>query len=179
MPAPCLYGRCAALQFRPAFRHAGVEIILPADHVLLVAEDFFRGQPIVLRQRHKTQVHMRRRFIQMHHSGDDVLLTDSLFQERERPREILRHLRRVFLCKLRADRHQRVHKFYAVFSHTAPRRSEAVPDLLLIAPAGRHQMKVLRSAALVNVGVADVELLCPFVVCAQRLGRAALVFGKS
>ena len=179
MPAPCLYGRCAALQFRPTFRHAGVEIILPADHVLLVAEDFFRGQPIVLRQRHKTQVHMGCRFIQMHHSGDDVLLTDSLFQERERPREILRHLRRVFLCKLRADRHQRVHEFHAVLPDAAACHPDAVPDLLLVAPAGRHQMKVLRSAALVNVGVADVELLCPFVVCAQRLGRAALVFGKS
>ena len=122
---------------------------------------------------------MRRRFVQMHHSGDDVLLTDSLFQECERPREILRHLRRVFLCELRADRHQRVHEFHAVLPDAAARHPDAVPDLLLVAPAGCHQMKVLRSTVPVDVGVADVEILRPFVVCAQRLGRAALVFGKS
>ena len=179
MPAPCLYGRCAALQFRPALRHASIEIVLPADHVFLVAEDFFCGQPVVLCQRHKTQVQVGCRLIQMHHSGDDVLLADALFQERERPREILRHLRRVFLRELRADRHQRVHEFYTVLPDAAARHPDTVPDLLLVAPAWCHQMKVLRSAALVDVGVADVEILCPFVVGAQRLGRAALVFGKS
>ena len=85
----------------------------------------------------------------------------------------------MFLCELRADRHQRVHEFHAVLPDAAARHPDAVPDLLLVAPAGRHQMKVLRGTAPVDIGVADVEILRPFVVCAQRLGRAALVFGKS
>ena len=38
MLAFCLYGWSAALQLRPAFRHAVIEIILPADHIFLVAD---------------------------------------------------------------------------------------------------------------------------------------------
>ena len=83
------------------------------------------------------------------------------------------------LCKLWADRHQRVHEFHAVLSHAAARHSDAVSDLLLIAPARRDYVVVLHGTVFVNIRIAGVKLLCPFVVGAQRLGRAALVLCKS
>lgn len=83
------------------------------------------------------------------------------------------------LCKLRADRHQRVHKFHAVLPHAAPRHPDAVPDLLLVAPTRRDQMKILLCAFRVDIRIAGVILFCPLVVGAQRLGRTAFMLGKS
>ena len=124
-------------------------------------------------------MHVRRFLIHVYHGRKDILLAHALFQKLKCPVEVFRHFRIMRHCKLRADRHQRIHKFHAVLSHTAPRHSDVVPDLLLVTPARRHQMIVLRNAALVDVRIAGILLLCPLVVGAQRLGCAALMLGKS
>ena len=122
---------------------------------------------------------MRRLFIHVHHSGDDIVLTNAILQKLKRPSEIFFHFGFVGLCKLRADRYQRVHELHAVLPHPAASHLDAVLDLLLVTPLWRHQMEILRGAAGINIRVAGVDLLCPLVVGTQRLGRAALVFCKS
>ena len=64
VPALGLCRRRITLQLRPPLRHAGVEIILPANHGLLVAEEFLCGQPFIFRQRDEAEVHVRRCFMQ-------------------------------------------------------------------------------------------------------------------
>ena len=64
VPALGLYRRRTTLQLRPPLRHAGVEIILPANHGLLVAEEFLCGQLFIFRQRDEAEVHVRRCFMQ-------------------------------------------------------------------------------------------------------------------
>ena len=64
VPALDLYRRHTTLQLRPPLRHAGVEIILPANHGLLVAEEFLCGQLFIFRQRDEAEVHVRRCFMQ-------------------------------------------------------------------------------------------------------------------
>ena len=179
MPALGLHGGRAALQLRPPFRHAGIEIILPADHALLVAEDLLCGQPLVPGQRDKAKVHVRCLFIHVYHGRNNIFLAYTLLQKVKGPPEVLRHFRFVGLGKLRADRYQCIHEFHAVLPHPAACRLDAVLDLLFVAPLGRHQMEVLRRAAEINVRVAGVAVLCPLVVGTQRLGRAALVLCKS
>lgn len=71
-------GGRAALQLRPPLRHASVEIVLPLDHRLLVAEDLFCGQPLVLRQRDKAEVQVRRFLVHVYHSRNDVFLAYTL-----------------------------------------------------------------------------------------------------
>ena len=106
-----------------------------------------------------------------------VLIT--LFQKLKCSVKVFRHLRFMLLCKLRADRHQRIHKFHAVFPDTAARHPDAVSDLLFVAPTGCHQMKILLRAFRIDIRIAGVNLFCPLMVGAQRLGRATLMLGKS
>ena len=82
-------------------------------------------------------------------------------------------------CKLRAGRDQSLHKFHAVPAHPAARHADTVSDLLPVAPMRRDYVVVLHGTVFVDIRIAGVNLFCPFVVGAQRLGRAALVLGKS
>ena len=179
VPALGLHGGRTTLQLRLPFRHAGIEIILPADHAFLVAEDLLCGQPLVPGQRDKAKVHVRCLFIHVYHGRNNIFLAYTLLQKVKGPPEVLRHFHFVSLGKLRADRYQCVHELHAVLPYPAACHLDAVPDLLFVAPSGRHQMEVLRRAAEVNVRVAGVAVLCPLVVGTQCLGRAALVLCKS
>ena len=79
VPALGLHGGRTPLQLRPPFRHAGVEIILPADHAFLVAEDLLCGQPLVPGQRDKAKVHVRCLFIHVYHGRNNIVLAYTLF----------------------------------------------------------------------------------------------------
>lgn len=130
-------------------------------------------------QRNKTQVHVGRFLVHMHHGGEDIFFAQPFRQESKGLAEKVRHLLGMVLGKLRRDGYQGVYKFDAVPAHPAAGCLDPVPDLPGVIPPGSHQVKVLIGAPGINVRIAFIALLGALMMGAQRLGCASLVFLKA
>ena len=180
MVAPGFAGALAALQIGVFFDHVLPEPVLPLRQLLLVADDFLGGEPLVRCQRDKAKVHMGRFLVHMHHGGYNgfgILVF---------PDKIQRLLKigldfALFLAlkELRAGRHQRLHHAHAV----RPRAAACLRDLLFrlgaVFALRRHQMEIEVAARRVHVGVAGVLLLGTLVVGLDVADFRPLVLGKA
>lgn len=123
---------------------------------------------------------MRRFFVYMHHSGEDVSLADFLFHEPsgfgEKGFNLL--LASAFE-ELWTGGDERIDKHGAVFPGAASCRLDAVVNFAPVFVLRLDDMEVIFTAGYVYVGVAGVFLLCAFMVSLQRPGWPRLVFGKS
>ena len=87
--------------------------------------------------------------------------------------------RGLLLEKLRAGGNQRIDKPGAVLTGAAASLFNAVLDKVVVPALRLDDMEVVFAPAGVNVGIAGVLFLLPFVMGFQRSCRIALVFFKS
>ena len=85
----------------------------------------------------------------------------------------------LLLEKLRAGGNQRIHKPGAVLTGTASGLFNAALNEMVIAALRLDDVEIVLAPAGVNVGIAGVLFLLPFVMGFQRSCRIALVFFKS
>ena len=85
----------------------------------------------------------------------------------------------LLLEKLRAGANQRIHKPGAVLTGTAASLFNAVLNEVVISSLWLDDVEIVLAPAGVNVGIAGVLFLLPFVMGFQRSCRIALVFFKS
>ena len=157
-----------------------MKIVLPLRQIGPVADNFFGAQAVVLCQRHKDQVQMGRFFIHVYHSRNDVLPAHPVNEEVRRPLEVGRYLLwGLALEKLRAGGNQRVHKPSAVLAGAASGLLDAALNEMVVAAIRLDDVEIVLAPAGVNVRVAGVLLLFPFMVGFQRPRRVALVLLKS
>ena len=83
------------------------------------------------------------------------------------------------LEKLRAGGNERIHKACAVLAGAAPRLFNAALNEVVVASLRLDNVEVIFAPAGVNVGIAGVLFLLPFVVGFQRPCRVALVLLKT
>ena len=175
-----LAGAFPTLQVGVLLHHTGVKIVLPLRQIGPVADNFFGAQAVVLCQRHKDQVQMGRFFIHVYHSRNDVLPAHPVNEEVRRPLEVGRYLLwGLALEKLRAGGNQRVHKPSAVLAGAASGLLDAALNEMVVAAIRLDDVEIVLAPAGVNVRVAGVLLLFPFMVGFQRPRRVALVLLKS
>ena len=175
-----LAGAFPTLQVGVLLHHTGVKIVLPLRQIGPVADNFFGAQAVVLCQRHKDQVQMGRFFIHVYHSRNDVLPAHPVNEEVRRPLEVGRYLLwGLALEKLRAGGNQRVHKPGTVLAGAASGLLNAALNEVVVAALRLDDVEVVLAPAGVNVRVAGVLLLFPFMVGFQRPRRVALVLLKS
>ncbi len=118
--------------------------------------------------------------VHVYHSRHDIVLPYPVNEEISRPLEKRLYLLWGFLLeKLRAGGDQRVHKPGAVLTGAAARLFNAVLDKVVVPALRLDDMEVVFAPAGVNVGIAGVLFLLPFVMGFQRSCRIALVFFKS
>ena len=85
----------------------------------------------------------------------------------------------LLLEKLRAGGNQRIHKPGAVPAGAAASLFNAALNEVVVSALWLNDMEVVLAPAGVNVGIAGVLFLLPFVMGFQRSCRIALVFFKS
>ena len=84
----------------------------------------------------------------------------------------------LLLKKLRAGGNQRIYKPGAVLAGATPCLFNAVLDKVVVSTLWLNDMEVVLAPAGVNVGIAGVLFLLPFVMGFQRSCRVALVLLK-
>ena len=72
-------GVLSAFQIGESGDHVGKEVILSLNELCAVADDLLGTQALVLRQRNENDMHVRRLFVHVNDSGDDVLFADLFF----------------------------------------------------------------------------------------------------
>lgn len=83
------------------------------------------------------------------------------------------------LKELRACGNQRINKFGAVLSCSAPGFFDTLLDEVIISALRLDDVEVVFASACVNVGIAGIFFFLSFVMALQRSCRSALVFFKS
>mgnify|MGYP004715327427 CR=1 FL=1 len=175
-----LAGAFPTLQVGVLLHHTGVKIVLPLRQIGPVADNFFGAQAVVLCQRHKDQVQMGRFFIHVYHSRNDVLPAHPVNEEVRRPLEVGRYLLwGLALEKLRAGGNQRIHKPGAVPAGATASLFNTVLYKVVVPALRINNVKIVLAPAGVNVGIAGVLFLLPFVMGFQRSCRISLVLFKS
>ena len=140
-----------------------------------VAQGFGVGRMTVQRF-----IRLGRFFIHVYHSRNDVLPAHPVNEEVRRPLEVGRYLLwGLALEKLRAGGNQRVHKPSAVLAGAASGLLDAALNEMVVAAIRLDDVEIVLAPAGVNVRVAGVLLLFPFMVGFQRPRRVALVLLKS
>ncbi len=168
------------LQAGVLLQHIGVKIVLPLCQIGPVAYDFFGAQAVVFRQRNKGQMQVGRFLVHVYYRRHDIFPAYPVNEEVRRSFEKRLYFLRGFLLeKLRAGGYQRIDKACTVFPRSAPRLFNAALNEMVVAPLRLDDMEIVLAPAGVNVRVAGVLLLFPFVVGFQRSCRVALVFLKS
>ena len=157
----------------------GVKIVLPLRQISPIAYDFFGAQAVVFRQRHKGQMQVGRFLVHVYHRRHDILPAYPVNEEVRRPLEVSCYLfRGLALEKLRAGGYQRIDKACAVLAGTASGLFNTALNEMVVAALRLDDMEIVLAPAGVNVRVAGVLLLLPFVVGFQRPRRVALVLLK-
>ncbi len=147
----------------------GVKIVLPLRQIRPVAYDFFGTQAVVLCQRNKSQMQVRRLFVHVYHRRHDIFPTYPVNEKVSRPLEkCLYLLWGLFLEKFRAGSYERVHKPGAVLAGAAPCLFNTILNEVVISALRLDDMEVVLAPAGVNVGIAGVLFFLPFVMGFQR-----------
>ena len=173
LPA-CLAGTFPTLQVGIFLHHIGVKIVLPLRQVCPVADNFFGAQAVVLCQRNKGQMQVGRFLVHVYHRRHDIFPAYPVNEEVRRSFEKRLYFLRGFLLeKLRAGGYQRIDKACTVFPRSAPRLFNAALNEMVVAPLRLDDMEIVLAPAGVNVRVAGVLLLFPFMVGFQRPRRGS------
>ena len=123
---------------------------------------------------------MGRFLVHVYHRRHDILPAYPVNEEVRRPLEKRLYLLWGFpLEKLRAGGNQRIHKPGAVPAGAAACLFNAVLNEVVIPALRLDDVEIVLAPAGVNVGIAGVLFLLPFVMGFQRSCRIALVFFKS
>ena len=116
-------GEFAAFKVGIRFHHVSEIIVLPFRKPVPVSEDFFRGEPAVIRYRSEAEVHMRRFLVHVDDGGEYVTRADLIrYEIRRSVEERPDFLPLLALEELRAGGDERVHETNAVLAGLAPRR---------------------------------------------------------
>lgn len=123
---------------------------------------------------------MRRFFVHVYHSGEDIALADLLIHKGYRFGKVgLNILSAPALKKLRACGDEGVHEHGAVFAGFAACRFDPAADFLPVFLLWLNDMEVILAFCRVYIGIAGVLLFRALMVRLQRARRPRLVFGKA
>ena len=123
---------------------------------------------------------MGRFLVHVYHRRHDIFSAYPVNEEIRRPLEKRLYLLwGLLLEKLRAGSYQRIHKPGAVFACPAPRLFDTVLNEMVVSALRLDNVKIVLAPAGVNVGIAGVLFLLPFVVGFQRSCWVALMLFKS
>jgi len=173
MPPTCHAGRFAALNVGELLDHMGEKVILPFGKMGTVADDLFCCKPSILRNRRKTEVHVRRFLVHVNDGGEDIVLAYLLCEKVNRRLEKLFDFlpflpfEEVWTC-----RDERINKTNAVFARFALRRLYPSVRFLFVRRYRLDDVKIVFAFRGINVGITGVFFFGTLVVSLQR-ARAA------
>ena len=160
--------------------HVPVEIVLPLNQLLAVADDFLGGQTVVRREGHEGYVHVRGFFVQVNHRGKDGFRPLALGQKVQGMAEIgADFLRGLAAKELGAAGHQGFHQADAVRPGAAACLGDLAFRLRPVMSARFYQVDVQVAAAGIHIRVAGVAFLGALVVGLDPADLRALVLGEA
>ena len=170
----------AAAEVRIARSHVFIIPILPLNQLFAIAQNLLGAEPVIRRQRHEDNVHVRRRLVHVDGRRQDGALVLLAAQKVERALIIGADVLRGFSVEIAcADGEQHLDEPDAVRAHAAV----GLPDLSLRLRAvmlrRENQIGVQMCPRGVDVGIAGVGFFCALVVGLNPADFRAFVFGEA
>ena len=135
---------------------------------------------MILGQRNKGYVHVRRLLIHMHHSGDEGFGSLTLL---EKIQSVLKEFPDLLLCffleECRAAGNQRFYQPHAVGTGAAACFPDLFFRLLPVMPLGFDQMKIKVASAGIHIGITGVLFFCTLVMGFDPADLRSFVFCES
>ena len=174
---PGLAGTFTPFQLRVLLDHVLPELVLPLHKALAVANDFFRAQPSVSSQGHKTEVQVGRFLVHVDNSREEGIRELSALQKFQGVRKVRPDLPvGLILEKLRAGGDKSLYHPHAVLADTAVDGGYHAVGFCPVLALRLHQMEVVAAPARVDIRVAGVLFLGALVVSFDGADGRPLVF---